>query len=82
MGTGGEDTWIDGAAPHTSLVDAVSGRAVAEASSNGLDLGAALAFARTVGGPSLRALTFAQRGALLKSLQLALRPMATTPSPM
>ncbi len=63
-----QDAWIDGASPHALLVDAVSGQAVAEASSNGLDLGAALAFARTVGGPSLRALTFAQRGALLKSL--------------
>jgi 3,4-dehydroadipyl-CoA semialdehyde dehydrogenase len=60
-----EDRWVDGAGEGTTIADAATGAAVARASSVGLDLGAALRHARTVGGPALRAMTFAQRGALL-----------------
>ncbi|MCB9680326.1 MAG: 3,4-dehydroadipyl-CoA semialdehyde dehydrogenase [Alphaproteobacteria bacterium] len=63
-----ENRWVDGQAPHTPLHDATTGYAVAETSTRGLDLGAALAHARTVGGRSLRALTFAERGAMLGEL--------------
>ena len=56
----------DGAA--SDLVNPATEEVVARASTRGLDLAGALAYARTVGGPALRALTFAQRGELLKSL--------------
>ncbi|MFN8061050.1 MAG: 3,4-dehydroadipyl-CoA semialdehyde dehydrogenase [Vicinamibacterales bacterium] len=57
--------WVDGRGPGTTLVDPVTGDALAWASSDGLDLAAALAFARSTGGPVLRARTFAERGAML-----------------
>ena len=46
------------------------------ASSEGVDLGAALDYARTTGGPALRALTFAERGALLKAIADAIQARA------
>ncbi len=66
------DKWQAGSDPQTPLYDATTGLVVAHASSHGLDLGAALHHARTVGGPALRHLTFAQRGELLMSLSQAL----------
>src|SRR3954466_10711768 len=58
----------------TPIADAVTGETAARISSTGLDVGAMLEYARTVGGPALRELTFHQRAALLK--QLGLRLMA------
>ena len=55
------------------LHDAVTGEEVARISSAGIDMAAALDHGRTVGGPALRALTFHQRAALLKSLASYLR---------
>ncbi|MGQ9370425.1 3,4-dehydroadipyl-CoA semialdehyde dehydrogenase [Azospirillum sp. ST 5-10] len=57
--------WQDGAGAGTPLVDPVTGEELARASGDGLDLAAALAHARDVGGPALRRLTFAERGRLL-----------------
>jgi oxepin-CoA hydrolase/3-oxo-5,6-dehydrosuberyl-CoA semialdehyde dehydrogenase len=54
------------------VLDASTGEVVARVSSEGLDLGAALEYARTVGQRSLGALTFHQRAVLLKQLALAL----------
>jgi oxepin-CoA hydrolase / 3-oxo-5,6-dehydrosuberyl-CoA semialdehyde dehydrogenase len=48
--------------------DAATGDEVARISSTGLDLGAMVAHARTVGGPALRALTFHERAGLLKAV--------------
>ena len=50
------------------LLDAGTGEEVARISSAGLDLGAMASYARNVGGPALRELTFHQRAALLKEL--------------
>jgi oxepin-CoA hydrolase / 3-oxo-5,6-dehydrosuberyl-CoA semialdehyde dehydrogenase len=55
------------------VLDAVTGEEVARVSSDGIDLGAALAYGRSVGGPALRELTFHQRAGLLKSLGQLLR---------
>jgi oxepin-CoA hydrolase/3-oxo-5,6-dehydrosuberyl-CoA semialdehyde dehydrogenase len=55
------------------VLDAVTGDEVARVSSAGIDLGAALAYGRSAGGPALRELTFHQRAALLKSLGMLLR---------
>jgi oxepin-CoA hydrolase / 3-oxo-5,6-dehydrosuberyl-CoA semialdehyde dehydrogenase len=56
----------------TPIADAVTGETVARISSTGLDVPAMLAYARDVGGPALRELTFHQRAALLKQLGLRL----------
>ena len=56
----------------TPLPDAVTGETVARIGSRGLDVGAMVTHARTVGGPALRELTFHQRAALLKALGLHL----------
>ena len=60
--------WIDGTGSATALHHAVTGDQVAEASSNGLDFKAMLEYGRTIGGPTLRALTFHQRARILKAL--------------
>jgi oxepin-CoA hydrolase/3-oxo-5,6-dehydrosuberyl-CoA semialdehyde dehydrogenase len=65
--------WVSPSGDGTPVHDAVSGEEVARVSSAGLDIRGALAYGRTVGGPSLRELTFHQRGALLKDVALMLR---------
>lgn len=64
----------DGAAAESAneVRDASTGELVTRVSTEGLDLGAALAYGRTVGHASLRALTFHQRAVLLKQFALAL----------
>ena len=47
---------------------AVTGRPVSAVSSDGVDFGAIAAYARDVGGPALRSMTFHERAALLKAL--------------
>ncbi len=56
----------------TEVRDASTGEVVARVSTDGLDLGAALDHARTVGQASLGELTFHQRAVRLKQLALAL----------
>src|SRR5262245_3284254 len=60
--------WVTGSGKPSTLVDPTTEEPIAETSTHGLDLGAALAFARREGGPALRALTFAQRGELLRGM--------------
>ncbi|UJR79217.1 3,4-dehydroadipyl-CoA semialdehyde dehydrogenase [Sandaracinus amylolyticus] len=64
--------WVAGTGRGTALVNPTTEEPIAEASTQGLDLGAALEFARTKGGPALRAATFAQRGAWLDAISKAL----------
>ncbi len=65
--------WSDPADDGRPVLDAVTGEEVARVSSAGIDMGAALDYGRSAGGPALRELTFHQRAALLKSLALLLR---------
>ncbi len=65
--------WTEPAGDGRPVLDAVTGEEVARVSSAGIDLGAALAYGRSAGGPALRELTFHQRAALLKSLGMLLR---------
>jgi 3,4-dehydroadipyl-CoA semialdehyde dehydrogenase len=60
--------WQRGEGTETTLIDPVSGAAVATASARGLDLAAALAHARHRGGSALRAMTYGQRAGLLGGL--------------
>lgn len=66
---GGE--WVAGEGPMTSLVNPSTEAAIASTSTRGLNFNAAMAFARETGGPALRAMTFAQRGAMLRALSEA-----------
>ena len=65
--------WAAGADNGQELFNAITGEAVATVSSKGLDFGAMCHYARTVGGPKLRALTFQQRGLMLKALAIHLQ---------
>lgn len=65
-------TWHAGEGTPRPLVDPATEARVAESTTQGIDFAAALTFARTVGGPALRALSFAERGALLKAMSRAL----------
>jgi oxepin-CoA hydrolase / 3-oxo-5,6-dehydrosuberyl-CoA semialdehyde dehydrogenase len=60
--------WRAGQGQGVALRDATTGDVITEASSSGVDFAAVLAHARSVGGPALRALTFHERAAALKSL--------------
>ena len=64
--------WREGEGEGATLFDPTTERPVATTSTKGLDFAAAAKHARTVGGPKLRAMTFAERGALLKAMSKAL----------
>jgi 3,4-dehydroadipyl-CoA semialdehyde dehydrogenase len=64
--------WVAGSGAATTLVNPASEEPLARASSGGLDFGAAIAFARDRGGPALRAMTFRQRGELLRAMSRAI----------
>src|SRR5215475_9773014 len=65
--------WVTPAEDGRAVFDAVTGNEVARISSAGIDMAGALEYGRRTGGPALRALTFHQRAALLKSLGSMLR---------
>jgi 3,4-dehydroadipyl-CoA semialdehyde dehydrogenase len=56
---------VQGAGLGTALFDPVSGVEIARVSSAGLDLAEGFRYARSVGGPALRALSFSERAAAL-----------------
>ena len=60
--------WYTATDPGVRVLDPSTGEAVATVSSAGLDVAATLAYARSVGGPALRTLTFHQRAGLLADL--------------
>jgi oxepin-CoA hydrolase/3-oxo-5,6-dehydrosuberyl-CoA semialdehyde dehydrogenase len=65
--------WAAGSEKGQELYNAITGDAIATTSSKGLDFGAMCHYARTVGGPKLRNMTFQQRGLMLKALALHLQ---------
>jgi 3,4-dehydroadipyl-CoA semialdehyde dehydrogenase len=64
--------WVVGGGTPTVLVNPTTEESIAEASTQGVDLGAALDHARGRGGPALRELTFAQRGELVGGMAKAI----------
>lgn len=64
--------WQAGRAEGRPLVDPVNGELLGHVDATGIDGDAALDYARRVGGPALRAMTFAERGALLRAIADAL----------
>ncbi|MEM1206514.1 MAG: 3,4-dehydroadipyl-CoA semialdehyde dehydrogenase [Acidobacteriota bacterium] len=65
--------WHEATTGFIPLFDPATGQQIARASSDGVDFQAVLDFARTRGGPALRGMTFAERGAMLKALSRALK---------
>ncbi len=64
--------WVDGEGVETNLYNAITGAKIGETSSAGLDYAAILAYGRKTGGEKLRAMTFQERGRMLKALALHL----------
>jgi 3,4-dehydroadipyl-CoA semialdehyde dehydrogenase len=66
-----EGKWCLGKGKKATLVNPSTGEPLAEASTDGLDMKAALVFARAA-GTELRAKTFAQRGEMLRAMSRAI----------
>jgi oxepin-CoA hydrolase / 3-oxo-5,6-dehydrosuberyl-CoA semialdehyde dehydrogenase len=64
--------WVEASSHLTDIPSAIDGRIVARASSAGVDFRAMVTYARAVGGPRLRAMTFHERADRLKALALYL----------
>ena len=60
--------WVEGQGSGREVFHAVTGAPVAEINSDGLDFQAMLNYARTVGGPTLRKMTFHERSLMLKAM--------------
>lgn len=67
-----EGKWVAATGGFRQLVNPTTEEVLAEASTAGVDMGAAVRFAREQGGPALRGLSFAQRGELLLAASKAL----------
>ncbi|MBC8266903.1 MAG: phenylacetic acid degradation bifunctional protein PaaZ [Flavobacteriales bacterium] len=64
--------WIKGDGEGAPLFNAITGEEIGKASSKGLDFAEMMDYARKVGGPKLRKMTFQERGLMLKALALHL----------
>ena len=65
-------SWQEGRDAGKPLFNAINGEQIALATSAGLNFGDILDYGRTKGGPSLRKMTFQERGLMLKALALHL----------
>lgn len=65
--------WIKGDGDGQSLYNAVTGEAIAKASTKGLDFASVLTYAREKGNPALRKMSFHERGLMLRALAIHLR---------
>lgn len=61
-------SWVEGKGALVTLYNPATEEPVAQTSTEGVDFAGALEHARTVGGPALRALTFAARAAVLRKM--------------
>jgi len=64
--------WTKGDGEGTPLFNAITGDQLGTASSKGLDFSEMMDYARKVGGPTLKKMTFQERGLMLKALALHL----------
>lgn len=65
--------WMSGEGEGQTLYNAITGDIIATTSSKGLDFYEMMNYARKVGGPALRKMTFQERGRMLKALALYLQ---------
>src|SRR5258708_40354220 len=66
-------SWITGDGEGQPLYNAFNGDVITHASTKGLDFAAVLDYARKTGNPTLRNMTFPERGRMLRALALYLR---------
>ena len=64
--------WSAGDGPTRDLINPTTGEVLAQVRDGGHDLAAAVEYGRSKGGSALRAMTFPQRGAMLRDLSAAL----------
>ena len=64
--------WNAGQGNTRTLVNPTTEAAVAETTTEGIDMAKVLTFARQQGGPALRAMTFKERGEMLKNMAKAI----------
>jgi oxepin-CoA hydrolase/3-oxo-5,6-dehydrosuberyl-CoA semialdehyde dehydrogenase len=64
--------WMEGDGEGQQLFNAITGETIASATSKGIDFAAAVNYARTIGNPALRKMTFQERGRMLRALALHL----------
>ncbi len=67
---GGE--WVRGKGPAVALVNPTTEEKVAETSTSGIDFARAVSHARDEGGRTLRSMTFAERGEVLRAMSRAI----------
>jgi oxepin-CoA hydrolase/3-oxo-5,6-dehydrosuberyl-CoA semialdehyde dehydrogenase len=65
--------WVAGTGSPQTLLNPTTEEPLAQASSEGVDLQAALHYSRSTGGPALRSLGFYERGAMLKAIADAMQ---------
>ncbi|WP_223427087.1 phenylacetic acid degradation bifunctional protein PaaZ [Tateyamaria pelophila] len=68
-----EGAWVAPGAGARPIASAITGDVIAEAGNDTLDVQAMRGFARDVGGPALRAMTFHDRARMLKALALHIK---------
>jgi 3,4-dehydroadipyl-CoA semialdehyde dehydrogenase len=64
--------WHEGDGRRSQLFNPTTEEVIGEACTEGLDFGAALEYARNVGGPALRKMSFAERGKMLSAMASAI----------
>lgn len=64
--------WESGVGVELTAFNAITGDEIGFVSSQGIDFEAVLAYGRNIGGPTLRKMTFQERGRMLKALALYL----------
>jgi len=67
-----QGSWVDASGDLATLHDPSTEEAIAQCGTGGIDMAAVLRHAREAGGPALRALSFPERGLLLKALSKAI----------
>lgn len=67
-----EGKWVEGKGEGQALFDASQNTLIGNATCDGIETGAVLHYARSVGSPKLRKMTFHERGRMLKALALYL----------
>ncbi len=67
-----EGKWIKGTGKAAELVNPATEEVLAKTSTEGVGFDKALAYARDVGGPAIRKLSFAQRGEILRAMSTAI----------
>jgi oxepin-CoA hydrolase / 3-oxo-5,6-dehydrosuberyl-CoA semialdehyde dehydrogenase len=68
-----QNQWVAGSGQGQLLYNAVTGQPIATTSTNGINFEAVINYARQVGNPALRKMTFHERGNMLKALALHLQ---------